>query len=56
MARIYANRIWAGGYDYNSTNAAYLRIKDDVTEIMRTDVANGKYSAEEFTKITGIEY
>ena len=56
MARIYANRIWAGGYDYNSTNAAYLRIKDDVTAIMRADVENGKHTAEEFTAITGIEY
>ena len=56
MARIYANRIWAKDYDYNSEKTAYLKLKDKVTEIMREDVANGKYTAEEFETVTGIAY
>lgn len=56
MTRIYANRIWAGDYDYNSTAKAYLKLKDKVTAIMREDVANGEHTAEEFEEITGIAY
>ena len=56
MARIYANRIWAKDYDYNSTVKAYLKLKDKVTELMREDVANGVHTAEEFEEITGIKY
>ena len=56
MVRIYANRVWAGDYDYNSTAKAYLKLKDKVTAIMREDVAEGKHTAEEFTKITGEQY
>lgn len=56
MVRIYANRIWAGDYDYNSTKKAYLKLKDKVTAMMREDVANGEHAAEEFEAITGIPY
>lgn len=56
MNRIYANRIWAGDYDYNSTAKAYLKLKDKVTEVMREDVANGVHTAEEFEEITGEKY
>lgn len=56
MVRIYANRIWAGDYDYNSTAKAYLKLKDNVTAIMREDVEDGKHTAEEFKTITGIKY
>ena len=56
MARIYANRIWAKDYDYNSTAKAYLKLKDKVTEIMREDVALGKYTEDEFEIVTGIAY
>lgn len=56
MARIYANRIWAKDYDYNSTKSAYLKLKDKVTKIMREDVAEGKHTVEEFEKITGVVY
>lgn len=56
MARIYANRIWAKDYDYNSTKTAYLKLKDKVTKIMREDVAEGKYTEAEFEEITGLVY
>lgn len=56
MARIYANRIWAGDYDYNSTKTAYVKMKDKVTAIMRKDVENGNYTADYYTEITGLEY
>lgn len=56
MARIYANRIWAEDYDYNSTKKAYLKLKDEVTTIMRNDVIDGKHTIEEFTEVTGLEY
>lgn len=56
MVRIYANRVWAGDYDYNSTAKAYLKLKDKVTALMREDVVNGKHTAEEFEKITGVTY
>lgn len=56
MARIYANRIWAKDYDYNSTKTAYLKLKDKVTKIMREDVAEGKNTEAEFEEITGLVY
>ena len=56
MARIYANRIWAKDYDYNSTAKAYLKIKDKVTALMREDVFDGKYTADEYQEVTGLEY
>jgi hypothetical protein len=56
MARIYANRIWAKDYDYNSTKKAYLKLKEKVTAIMREDVADGKYTTDYYTEITGLEY
>ena len=56
MERIYANRIWDGDYDYNSNVKAYLKLKDKVTAIMREDVKNGIYTADEFKKITGLSY
>lgn len=56
MARIYANRIWAKDYDYNSTKAAYLKLKDKVTKIMREDVVDGKYTEAEFEEVTGLMY
>lgn len=56
MARIYANRIWAKDYDYNSTKSAYLKLKDKVTKIMREDVAEGKYTEAKFEEITGLVY
>jgi len=56
MARIYANRIWAGDYDYNSTKTAYLKLKSKVTAVMRQDVADKEHTAEEFKKITGLDY
>lgn len=56
MARIYANRIWAKDYDYNSTAKAYLKLKNNVTSIMREDVVCGKHTAEEFEEITGLKY
>ena len=56
MARIYANRIWAGDYDYNSTKTAYVKLKDNVTILMREDVAEGKYTEAEFEEVTGLAY
>lgn len=56
MARIYANRIWAGDYDYNSTKTAYVKLKEKVTQCMRDDVADGKHTEAEFEEITGLEY
>ena len=56
MARIYANRIWAGDYDYNSTKTAYVKLKDKVTNFMREDVAERKHTVAEFEKITGLVY
>lgn len=56
MARIYANRIWAEDYDYNSTNKAYLKLKDKVTACMIEDVEKGKHTEEEFEEITGLVY
>lgn len=56
MAKIYANRIWAGDYDYNSTAKAYLKLKDKVTLAMLEDVANGKHTATEFEEVTGLVY
>ena len=56
MARIYANRIWAEDYDYNSTKKPYLKLKNDVTKTMLADVAEGKHTEEEFEKITGLVY
>ena len=54
MEKIYASRIWAGDYDFNSTAKAYLKIKDKVIAVMRQDVAEGRYTEEEFNKITGV--
>lgn len=56
MARIYANRIWAGDYNYNSTAKAYVKLKDKVTKIMCEDVSDKKHTEEEFEKITGLVY
>ena len=56
MARIYANCIWRGDYDYNSTNKAYLKLKDKVTACMIEDVQKGKHTEEEFEAITGLVY
>ena len=56
MARIYANRIWAGDYDFNSTNKSYIKLKPQVIEIMRGDVADGKHTKEEFEEVTGLPY
>ena len=56
MATIYRNRIWSRDYDYNSTAKGYLKLKDKVTELMREDVKNGKYTSEEFEELTGLKY
>lgn len=62
MVRIYANRIWAGTYDYNSDAAAYVKLKDAITGQMRQDVEGRKKvsgvecTAELFEEITRTEY
>ena len=56
MERIYANRIWAKDYDYNSTKTAYLKLKEKVTKVMCKDVAEGKRTEAEFEEVTGLVY
>ena len=53
MARVWANRIWAGTKTYQECPQRYKR---DVEATMRQDVENGKHTAEEFEEKTGIPY
>ena len=53
MANIWRNRIWAGTKTFDECPDRY---KDDVEVLMRQDVKEGKYTAEEFTEKTDIPY
>lgn len=56
MIKIYANRIEAGDYDYNSTATAYVRLKEQITAQMLDDAYTGRngMTIEKFEEITGI--
>lgn len=53
MAKIWRNRIWGKTQSFEKCPEQW---KDEVIVLMRADVAEGKHTPEEFTKLTGIEY
>jgi len=53
MAKIWKKRIVAGTQFFEDCPAAY---RDDVITLLKTDVENGKLSAERYEEITGEEY
>ena len=53
MANIWRNRIWAGTKTFEECPTRY---KADVEALMRQDVADGKYTADDFEEKTGKPY